>query len=554
MRSTRTIRSSLIVMVAVFALVAAACGDDDGTATTTTTQAPTTTEPTGQTTTTTAPPAPTTTAPPATTTTAAPPEAVTVTFGMGNLAVSGVPWTGVGSPSQYVWSSLFDALTYIEKDGSVAPALATDWSTADGVTWTFNLRSDVEFQNGEPFNADAVVATFDTVLSEEGRATYSANVNNYSFINAVTKVDDDTVEITLDAPNVLLPNVLSIAYIVPPAYWASEGAEGFATAPIGTGPFTATRFDDQEQRLAAWDGSWRGTPNVDEVAFLNLNDAATRLQALQSGQVDVAQSISPDQLDPLEDAGFTLFSGRRGTVMSLALIANRGGPLAIKEVRQALNYAVDTELIVEQLLAGLPTPGVWPSPGVNGYDPDRDPYPYDPDLARDLLDQAGFGDGFDMVAEITVGAFPADSDIYEAMAGFLGDVGVEVELRQIDFSGDWLPKFLGRDGADWEGDAFGLSWNAAPLIDGIRPFNFYRCGWANEFFCDEDAVPLIDSVNSTFDVGERNATLAQLLDHTKDNPPAIWLVEVVELWAHVPDIGGFSVDNFNIRLEDLTVN
>ncbi len=542
----RPIRRSLIVMVAVFALVAAACGDDDDTATTTTTTqaaTTTTTDGSGQTTTTTQA---------ATTTTTAPAEPVTVTLGMGNLAVSGVPWTGVGSPSQYVWSSLFDALTYIEKDGSVAPALATDWSTADGITWTFNLRSGVEFHNGEAFNADAVVATFDTVLSEEGRATYSANVNNYSFVNAVTKVDDDTVQITLDAPNVLLPNVLSIAYIVPPAYWASAGAEGFATAPIGTGPFTATRFDDQEQRLAAWDGSWRGTPNVDEVVFLNLNDAATRLQALQSGQVDIAQSISPDQLGPLGDAGFTLFSGRRGTVMSLAFVASRGGPLESKEVRQALNYAVDTQLIVDELLAGLPSPGVWPSPGVNGYDPARDPYPYDPAKARELLAQAGFPNGFDMVAEITVGAFPADSDIYEAMAGFLGDVGVNVELRQIDFSGDWLPKFLGRDGADWEGDAFGLSWNAAPLIDGIRPFNFYRCGWANEFFCDEDAVPLIDAVNSTFDVATRNATLKQLLDHTRENPPALWLVEVVELWAHDAGVGGFSVDNFNIRLEDLT--
>jgi peptide/nickel transport system substrate-binding protein len=526
-----------LATVAVLALVVAACTTGAETTTTpapVTTAAPATTEP----------PAPPPTEPP-------PPKSITV--GMGNLPPSGVPWTGTGSPGQYVWAQVFDALTFIGPDGSVQPALATSWEAVDDTTWRFTIREGATFQNGEPVDAAAVEATFGVLLSEDGRATFSANVNNYKHIDSVTAIDDITVEIKTSRPDVLIPNVLSIAYIVPPAYYAEVGAEGFATAPVGTGPFASVEWTDQKVTLAAWDGSWRGVPSIDSLEFLNLNDPAARTQALQSGQIDIAQSISPDQIAPLSDDGFTIFSGSRGSVQSLALIANRGGPLAIKEVRQALNLAVDTKAIVDQLLQGVAAQGVWAIEGVNGYDPARDPYGYDPDAARQLLADAGFPNGFDMVAEVTTGAFPADADIYEAMKGYLADVGVNVELRQIDFVGDWLPKFLGRDGADWEGDAFGLSWNAAPLMDAIRPFNFYSCGWLNEFFCDQDAEDLITQINGTFDVAERNALLGQLLDMTKDSPPAIWLVEVVELWAHSADVTGFSVDNFNVRFENVDI-
>jgi peptide/nickel transport system substrate-binding protein len=530
----------LAATIVVLGLVAAACGG--GEAETTTAPSPATT----------AAPAPVATEPPAPPATE-PPEPKSVTVGMGNLPPSGVPWTGTGSPGQYVWAQVFDALTFIAPDGSVQPALATSWESVDETTWRFTIRDGVTFQNGEALDAAAVEATFAVLLSEDGRSTFSANVNNYRHIDSVTAVDDMTVEIKTSRPDVLIPNVLSIAYIVPPAYYAEVGAEGFATAPVGSGPFASVEWTDQNVLLEAWDGSWRGVPTIEILEFLNLNDPAARTQALQSGQIDIAQSISPDQIAPLSDAGFTIFSGSRGSVQSLALIGNRGGPLEKQEVRQALNLAVDTKAIVDALLQGVAAQGVWAIEGVNGYDPGRDPYGYDPDAARQLLADAGFADGFDMVAEITVGAFPADADIYEAMKGFLADVGVNVELRQIDFVGEWLPKFLGRDDADWDGDAFGLSWNAAPLMDAIRPFNFYSCGWLNEFFCDQAAEDLITQINGTFDEAERDALLAQLLDLTKENPPAIWLVEVVELWAHSSDVTEFAVNNFNIRFENVDI-
>jgi len=523
-----------LVMVALLALVVAACGGDDAEDTTTTTEAATTTTADAGETTTTTEPEPVE-------------EAEAVSIGMGNMPPSGMPYLGAGSPGQYVWSNVFDALTRIGPDGAPEPWLAESWSTADdNVTWTFNLRDGVTFSNGEPLDAAAVEATFGTVLSEDGRATYSANVNNYGFIDSVTALDDLTVEIVTATPNVLLPSAISIAYILPPEYFAEAGAEGFAAAPIGSGPYEVMSWGGDEIVLQARADSWRGQPAIGTIEYLNLPDPAARVQALQSGQIDVAQSPSPDQAQSLIDAGFEVYSASRGQVLAMALITVDGGPLADVRVRQALNYAVDKDAIQDALTGGFaPTAGIYPSPGVNGYDSDRFVYPYDPDMARQLLADAGYPDGFDIEAEMTLGSFPADAEIFEAMTGYLADVGVNVTITQIDFGGAWLPKFLGTDGADWEGDAFNYSWGTAPLFDGIRPFNFYQCNWGNPWYCDEEAMPLIQAVNTTFDVDERNAILAELLDHTAENPPSVLLSENFELWAHTADLSGFEVFAFN---------
>ena len=532
-----------LAIMLVMALVLSACSSTDDAAETTTT---------AEATATTAGEAPATT----TTTTEAPPEPTSVTVGLGNMAESGMPYLGAGSPGQYVWSNIFDALTRIGPDGAPEPWLAESWSTADdNLTWTFNLRSGVTFSNGEPLDAAAVENIFTTVLSEEGRTTYSANVNNYGFIDTVTAIDDTTVEIVTSSPNVLLPSAISIAYILPPAYLAEVGAERFAQAPIGSGPYTATEWGDDQVVMEAWADSWRGEPGIDTVTYINLPDPAARVQALQSGQIDIAQSPSPDLAESLVNDGFGVYSGARGQVLAMALITEKGGPLADVRVRQALNYAVDKEAIRDALTGGFsPTAGVYAPPGVNGYDSSRFVYPYDPDKARELLAEAGVPDGFDIDAEMTLGSFPADAEIFDAMAGYLAEIGVNVTITQVDFRGEWLPNFLGTDGADWSGNAFNYSWGTAPLFDAIRPFNFYQCDWTNAWYCDEEAMPLIEAANTTFDADECNAVLGELLDHTAENPPSVMLTENFELWAHTGNISNFTVFAFNAPFDDVTSN
>lgn len=476
----------------------------------------------------------------------------TLRVGLPLFPPSAVPWTGVGAPGQYVWSPVFDALTVIAPDGSVRGALAESFVARDTRTWDFKLRRGITFSNGERVDADAVVKTFDVLLSPDGRAQYAAHVSTYSSIESVVALDADTVEITSATASPLLPNAVSIVYIVPPRYFAEVGARGFASRPIGTGPYVATEWSADRITLTRRSGgSWRGAASLDRVDFVALKDPAARVQALQSDQIDVAAELDPDQLQTLGKQGFTIVNQPRASIMSLGLIDNRGGPLANPDVRRALNYAVDKEAMARNLTAGLAAPAVWPPAGVHGYSRSRQPYPHDPALARKLLADAGYAGGFDLTAEIVVGAFPADADIYQAMAADLMQVGVHVELRTVDFSSQWLPRLSGR--APWAGQAFGLSWNAAPLMDAIRPFAYFSCRYAAAFSCDPQAQPLIDRVNGVFEAGPRDAALQELLDRTREAPPAIFLVEGRELWATSSRVRGFTVAAFNLPLEGVTM-
>ena len=474
-----------------------------------------------------------------------------VSIAVANFPPSAEPWTGVGSPGQFMWSAVFDALTVVDEEGTPQPALAESWEAVDETTWQFTLRDGVEFHNGDSLTVDDVVGTFELLLSEEGAASYGSHVGNYRFIEGVTAVDDSTVEITTSSPSPLLPAAISIVYIVPIEYFDEVGAGTFATEPIGTGPYQSTNWGSDRIEMELYDASWR-TAQVPSLEFVNLNDPAARNQALESGQVDIILASGADAVQELEAGGYNSYVARSGRVMSLAFITDEGGPLAEQEVRQALNYAVDKNAIAEALVGGLTEASAWPPEGVNGYDPDRDPYPYDPELAQELLEEAGYGDGFEMTAEVTLGAFPADREIYESVAAYLADVGVELELVQVDFAQEWLPKYIGSGGADWEGEAFGSTWVSPPLLDGVRPLTQYRCDWSNPWFCDEELDSLLDQVNNEFDTAARNEVLGETLDYVREQAPTLWLIETVDLWVTSPDVTGWEVHSFNPTFSELS--
>ncbi|MFA9432022.1 ABC transporter substrate-binding protein [Egicoccus sp. AB-alg2] len=474
-----------------------------------------------------------------------------VSVAVANFPPSAEPWTGVGSPGQFMWSAVFDALTVIDDSGTPQPALAESWEAVDDTTWHFVLRDGVEFHNGDPLTVEDVVGTFELLLSEEGAASYGSHVGNYSFIESVSAVDDTTVEITTSRPAVLLPASISIVYVVPIAHFEEVGAGSFATEPVGTGPYQSVTWSSDRIELERYEDSWRDA-QVANLEFVNLNDPAARNQALQSGQVDVILASGADAVIELESAGFESYVARSGRVMSVAFITNDGGPLADQTVRQALNYAVDSDAIAEALVGGLTEASAWPPEGVNGYDPARDPYPYDPELARQMLEEAGYGDGFDISAEVTLGAFPADREIYESVASYLGEVGVNLELIQVDFAQEWLPKYTGAGGADWSGEAFGSTWVSPPVLDAVRPLTQYRCDWSNPWFCDADLDAMLDDVDGEFDADARNDKLGELLDYVREHAPVLWLIETVDLWVTAPDVDGWEVHSFNPTYEQLS--
>ena len=456
----------------------------------------------------------------------------------------GNPYGGRSLPSTFVWDAVFDPLVRIGANGSIVPVLALSWELREPTVWRFKLRPKVTFHNGTPFNADAVVATITWLTTQAGRA--SAVGTETRELAAATKVDDLTVDIRTTVPDPLLPNRLAMMSIVEPKLWAQGGPEGFANAPVGTGSFKLESFSAGAANLVAYSGAWRKA-RVKSVRIIDLPERPARLQALTSGQIDIAFGLAPDQLVVLKRLGLQVISTPAPQVMSLAFITEgKESPLKDQRVRLAMNHAVNKQLIADQLLAGLGRPaGQGGTAAAFGYDSELKPIPYDPARARALLKEAGYPNGFAMVAEVTVDAFPADSEIYQQMAFDLDAVGIRVELRQIRFP-DWLKKFLG---GGWEGIAYGSSWNTAPFMDTIRPYLIFSCLKKPSFFCDQSVVPLIQEASREFDPKKRLPVLRKLHAETQRNPSALFLVEQVDLTGVSAKVDGVKFVNRTVSYD-----
>lgn len=460
----------------------------------------------------------------------------------------GNPFTGIGAQSVYTWSAIFDPLVMVDDKGVPQPWLSTAWENIDANTWQFDLRTDVTFANGQPFGPEAVKSTIDFLVSPEGVVTVVGS--ELKMLAGAEVIDEDTIEITTTTPDAGLPARLSAVYIVEPQSWADLGPEGFATAPVGTGPFLIESIDANKAVATAFEDSWRA-PLAEEIEITMLGDAASRLQALQSGQLDVAISLAPDQVPSIESSGATVQSTSAPQVMAWAF-AQTIGDKAIDDVnvRLALNHAIDRQAISDSIMGGLARPATQgATPESFGYNPDITGYEYDPKKSKQLLEDAGYGDGLELTATVTVGSFPGDADIYQAVADYLSEVGVTVTFETVQFA-QWLERYRGNT---WTTDVFNQSWNLAPTGDAIRPAMIFSCFKDNPFVCDENLVPLIDRINAEFDANERETLLFELAEEYAANPPSLLMIEQVDLNATSSNTNGFSMVSRFIQYEDITV-
>lgn len=462
----------------------------------------------------------------------------------------GNPFTGIGAQSIYTWSAVFDPLVMVDESGLPQPWLATGWENIDENTWQFDLRDDVQFSDGDTLDAEAVKTTIDYLVSEEGRTSVVGA--EMKMIEGAEVVDEDTVEIRTNTPDAGFPARMSAVYIVGPDAWNELGPEGFATAPVGTGPFAIESIDSNKATGTAFEDSWRA-PLADGLEVTLLGDPAARLQALQSDQVDLAIALSPDQLPAIESSGASPNPVPAPQVMALAFtqtIGDGNSPINDPKVRLALNHAVDRQAIADSVLGGLARPATQgATPESFGYNPEVTGYEYDPDKAMDLLAEAGYGDGLSLTGTVTVGSFPGDAEIWQAVQGYLDEVGVELTFETAQFA-QWLEKYQQNS---WTSDIFNQSWNVAPTNDAIRPAMIFSCKKANPFVCDEDIVPLIDAINSEFDVDTREGLLHELAVAFQENPPSLLLVEQVDINATADGVSGYEMVSRFIAYEKLSV-
>ncbi|MBM3449509.1 MAG: hypothetical protein FJX78_00695 [Armatimonadetes bacterium] len=333
--------------------------------------------------------------------------------------------------SLVITHTILEALVLNKPDGGFQPHLAESWQAVDPLRWRVKLRRGVQFHNGEPFNADAVAYTVDAFLKTRGEAR-----GWFSFVSGTQKVDPFTIDFVLSEANSNFPATLAFLYVFPPRYHAQAAAE-FGTRPVGTGPYRFVEWTRGNQMRVAANPTYWGAkrPAIGEIQFRWAPDASARTALAATGEVDIAQNIPPAQIERIERSGVARIETARSLRRAFIRMNLGNGPTTDVRVRRAMNHAVDVDTIIRVLFRGRAYGRVagFIYPGFEGYQGDKlQPYKYDPDLAKRLLAEAGYPNGFEITFWHTIGRYALDKESVEAIQGQLERVGVRARLQGME--------------------------------------------------------------------------------------------------------------------------
>jgi peptide/nickel transport system substrate-binding protein len=457
---------------------------------------------------------------------AAPEGPVSVIVGLDSEPNTFDPHQTIGRNSESFMSNVFDGLTLHNQEGELVPGLATDWEPIDDLTWEFTLREGVMFHNGEPFNADSVKFTLDRVLDPERNAPIRPLLEN---ITEVEIVDDYKVIIHIAEPDLLLPARLAELYgsMLPPQYVQEQGDEFVALNPVGTGPFKFKEWvKDDHITLTANEDYWGDVPEVTEMTFRAIKENGARVAALLAGEVDVINGI-PVVQEPIV-ANYPGVNSIKVPVPRIYYISLdvRKPPFDDVRVRQAVNYAVDRQAIVDNLFAGFGVPAAVNYPRASwGFDPDLEPYPYDPEKAKELLTEAGYPDGLDVEFDTFVGRLPAHDTIAQAIVSQLADVGINAKVNAFEFgafserrvAGEHAPMFVYSIG-DW-------------ALEPVWMFDWLTQGQAGHYWTSPEWQDLLAELSKTYDPEARVPLYHQVQQMLYDEVPFIAVAELETVWG-----------------------
>ncbi|MCR2785076.1 MULTISPECIES: ABC transporter substrate-binding protein [unclassified Microbacterium] len=325
---------------------------------------------------------------------------------------------------------VYDTLILREPDGALSPMLATEWKYNDDRTvLTLELRDDVTFSDGEAFDAEAVAANLEHFKASNGRQAVQLTQ-----FESATPVDEDTVEISLVQPDPAMEYYLSQAAGLMASPAAIE-AGTLETDPVGTGPYLYDKVNsvrDSQSLFTAKEDYWNSDlQKWDEVELRILGDISARVNAIISGQVDWT-TIEAKSADQAEGAGLEIIPDYQVDWTGMTFLDRDGvinPALTDERVRQAINYAVDRDTLLEQLQLGrgTATSQVFGPDSGAFVDDLEEYYTYDPEKATELLEEAGYADGF----ELKLPVIPAFATQITALAQQLGEVGITVTQETV---------------------------------------------------------------------------------------------------------------------------
>jgi peptide/nickel transport system substrate-binding protein len=464
--------------------------------------------------------------------------------------------------------NLYEPLVARDKKLGLVPGLATKWTQTSPTTWRFELRKGVQFHDGTPFTADDVLFSYERAKGE------GSDIKTYvGSIKEIRKLGDYEVEMVTTAPFPILPDVVSLWYMMSKK-WCEDNN---ATRPVdkrkgvenaasfranGTGPFRLKSRDPGVRtvlvrNLNYWD---KIDSNVDDVVFTPIGNDATRVAALISGEIDMMQPVPVQDVAKLrQNANLKILQGPELRTIFLGMDQSRDellfsnvkgkNPFKDKRVRQAFYQAIDIEAIKTRIMRGAATPtALMVAPGIKGFVPELNKrLPYDPVASKKLLTDAGYANGFEVKMNCPNDRYVNDGEICQAVAGMLARVGVKVNL-EAESKATYFPKILSRNTSFYL-----LGWTPG-TYDSHNPLFALMAtpgaGGQGQFNLGSYSNPKLDEltakISSETDQAKRNAMIAEAFKIHQDDVGHLPLHQQALAWGMRKNVDLVQLpDNFN---------
>ncbi|WP_196259666.1 ABC transporter substrate-binding protein [Pelagibacterium limicola] len=443
------------------------------------------------------------------------------------------PWGGSGQRKTYL-DVVYEYLTYMDPETlETVPGLAESWEMSpDGTTWTFNLRRGVQFSGGYgEMTSEDVAYSIARLIREDSRAGPASPMRRA--IASVETPDAYTVVVNLNFPDFELAQGYFGAGqqlgVVSKKHFDTLGEADAEPTPIGTGAYELGSITPGSEIVMTLRDDvadhWRVSPEFENIVFKVVPEESTRVAMLRTGEADIAP-IGFDSIPTVRDAGLDIVSAQAtwspvvrfgGLIQTAENRYNPDNPWAIREVRQALNYAVDKQTIIDELFQGEGTVASADTPVPAWLD--VEPYPYDPDRARELLAETGYPDGFDITIRTFTTAPGAELPLMaEAVALYWQDIGVNASIEPVDWPSLRTEWTEGRaNNYVWTHRGFPFASAANGLEAGFMAASLFAS------FTSPELEAMIQSFSDEGDLDARSQKFTEIGQYLRDEAAAVFI-------------------------------
>ena len=432
--------------------------------------------------------------------------------------------------------AIYEPLVARVGPGQYYPSLARSWSVQpDGLTWLFRTREGVTFHNGDVFSAKDVVATLKRIVDPSLGGAYGTQGVYASYIGEAEfeAPRNDTVKIVTSEPMADLLDLISEMPISP-----RDELDNLPKEYIGTGPYRVGSMKRDEVVLENTRTHWGKKAYADEVSFIEVPEAKARSEMVLEREVDIGATIDYTSTKIHEESDRTFTSSLQSSLCIIFMMNAQKGPCMDRRIRQALNYGLDIDEVVQQVKLGAATRlNGYLTPHHFGYNPETGPYPYDPDRAKVLLAEAGYTDGLKLTIDVPTTMPDEALMLGDLMKEHYAMIGVDVEL--VSYSDRPAYAEMVRDKNIHDLCCFDSSPLSTYRVLREKIHSGHKGPWW-EGYSNSEVDRMIDTAQKTFDDRKREEIYQQIFQIIRDDAPWIFLYRPTFYWALSKELEGWK--------------